>query len=364
MPETILQFGTGKFLRAFADLFIHEANDACSAVVAVQSTGSDRARLLNARGGRYHVAIRGLAEGRPVEKVVEVRSIRRALSAARQWTDVLDVARLPSLRAIVSNATEAGYTLRPEDALDDYPPRSFPAKLLAVLRARWQVRMPGVAILPCELYDDNAERLRGLVAEQARRWGLPWPLINWLKVECAWHNTLVDRIVSAPPPGDPLAADDPLMAVAEPYAQWLIEDEFDVPELLGHPAVRCVEHLAPYALRKVRILNGAHTALVAKAMPLGLKTVREAVEDRRIGVWLRGLLFEEIVPVLEGRTDGPREFAEQTLERFANPLQEHRLADIALLHDVKLQTRLAPTLAEFRARFGSTPPRLAEVMRG
>jgi tagaturonate reductase len=158
-----------------------------------------------------------------------------------------------------------------------------------------------------------------------------------------------------------LAAEDPLMAVAEPFALWLIEDEPDLPGLLGHPAVQCVERLAPYALRKVRILNGAHTALVAKAMPLGFQTVRDAVLDRKVGAWLRDLLFKEIVPVLEGRTENPREFAAQTLERFANPFQEHRLADIALHHDVKLQTRLAPTLAEFRARFGRTPRRLAEV---
>ena len=27
LPETILQFGAGRFLRAFADLFIHQANE-------------------------------------------------------------------------------------------------------------------------------------------------------------------------------------------------------------------------------------------------------------------------------------------------------------------------------------------------
>lgn len=117
-----------------------------------------------------------------------------------------------------------------------------------------------------------------------------------------------------------------------------------------------------YALRKVRILNGAHTALVAKALPLGLVTVREAVADAGVRAWLEGLLFEEIVPALEGRTDDPAGFAHQTLERFANPFLDHRLADIALHHDVKLQTRLAPTAAEFRERFGRAPRRLGEVL--
>ena len=63
LPETVLQFGSGRFLRAFADLFIHHANEAgqnVGRVVIIQSTGDDRATLLNQRGGRYVVALRGV----------------------------------------------------------------------------------------------------------------------------------------------------------------------------------------------------------------------------------------------------------------------------------------------------------------
>jgi len=104
--ETVLQFGTGKFLRAFADLFLHEMNEsgaAAQGVVAVQSTGCDRVRQLNAGGGRYHVAIRGLDEGRRVDRTVEVRSVCRALSAQGDWHGVLAVARSEGLALIVSN---------------------------------------------------------------------------------------------------------------------------------------------------------------------------------------------------------------------------------------------------------------------
>jgi tagaturonate reductase len=367
MPESIFQFGTGKFLRCFCDLFVHEVSEAgagAGSIVALQSTGHDRARLLNGQQGRYHVAIRGLEQGQPVDRTIQVRSIRRALAAGSDWADSLAAACSASLLMMISNTTEAGYALRPEDTAADAPPRSFPAKLLALLRARREAGGPGVTILPCELYDDNAARLRDLVLQQAQRWHMPQELSDWLQRECAWHNTLVDRIVSAPPPGDPLAARDPLFAVAEPFALWLIEGAPRAPGLIGHPAVQCVAQLAPYALRKVRILNGAHTALVAKARPLGFETVRQAVLDPQIGAWLRGLLFEEIVPTLAGRTDAPQRFAEQTLERFANPLIEHRLADIALHHDVKLRTRLLPTCAEFRRRFGRVPKRLDEVLGG
>jgi len=365
LPETILQFGTGKFLRCFADLFVHEANEAGQAVgrVAVlQSTGFERAKAFNDQGGRYHVAVRGLDDGRRVDRTVEVKSVSRALVAATDWGAVVELGSSESLATVLSNVTEAGYALNAPDRPTDAPPRSFPAKLLAVLSARFEAGRAGVAILPCELLQSNGDRLLELVLEQARKWDLPDRLTDWLRTECTWHNTLVDRIVSAPPPGDPLADSDPLFAVAEPFALWLIEGPLSLAGLVEHAAVEQVEELEPYYLRKVRILNGAHTALVAKARPLGFETVCEAVLDPEVGTWLKLLLLEEIVPTLEGRTEAPQQFALDTLQRFANPYLEHRLADIALHHDVKLQTRLVPTLHEFRRRFGRTPKRLGEIL--
>ncbi len=365
--RTILQFGTGKFLRAFADLFVHEMNQSgatAGTVVVVQSTGSERTRQFYASGGRYHVAIRGLQEGREVDRMIEVSSVRRALAAQAEWQEVMAVARSASLAAVVSNTTEAGYALDPAEGPGNPTPRSFPAKLLAVLAARFEAGQPGVTILPCELLEQNGPRLRQLVLDQAARWKLSEPLVDWLQAACAWPSTLVDRIVSAPRADDPMAARDPLFAVAEPFALWLIEGTQEVPVFGGHPAVQSVEALEPYYLRKVRILNGAHTALVAKARPLGFETVRQAVLDPEIGRWLERLLFDEIVPTLEGRTDGPEQFARQCLERFANPFLEHRLADIALAHETKLHTRLVPTYHEFQSRFGRTPRLLGEILQG
>ncbi len=206
--ETILQFGTGKFLRAFADLMVHEQNESgqpVGYVAMVQSTGSDRAAILNRQQGRYHVAIRGLHRGQTVNRVVEVQSVHRGLAAATQWDEVLDLARRPELRLIVSNTTEAGYRLEDDDIPGQQAPRSFPAKLLRVLECRFHAGLGGVTILPCELLEDNGQRLLALVVEQARRWDLAEPLVAWLRTACAWPNTLVDRIVAAPPAEDPWA---------------------------------------------------------------------------------------------------------------------------------------------------------------
>lgn len=365
LPETILQFGSGRFLRAFADLFIHQANEAGQAVgrvVIVQSTGDDRAGALARQGGRYHVVVRGLENGKIVDRVEPVASVSRALVAGAQWDEVLGLARSPDLRVIVSNTTEAGYDLDPRDGPTDAPPRAFPAKLLAVLRARFEAGQRGLTIVPCELREHNASLLRGLVLDLARRWQLGEALVQWLENDCAWLETLVDRIVTGTPRDHPLLASDPMLTACEPYALWAIQDKPGADHFLRHPAVVWAANVESYFLRKVRILNGGHTALLIKAWPRGLRTVREAVEDAELGPWLERLLFEEIVPVLEGRVEGPAEFARQVLERFKSPFIEHRLADIAVNHAAKVPVRLVPTRDEYRARFGHNPPLLQEVL--
>jgi tagaturonate reductase len=366
LPETILQFGGGRFLRAFADLFIHHANQqgqAAGRVVVVQSTGDERAAALNRQAGRYHVHIRGFQDGALVDRTEISESIRRGLVAAVQWEQVRTLARSPQLRIILSNTTESGYNLDPADRPGDAPPRSFPAKLLAVLYERFRAGQPGLTIVPCELREHNADVLQGLLLQLGAEWKLPEAFRQWLGVDCVWLNTLVDRIVTDPTPDHPLRKEDALLAVCEPYALWAIQEKARADVFLRHPSVVWTDDVQPYFLRKVRILNGAHTALLIKAQPRDFTTVREAVLDPELGTWLERLLLEEVVPTLEGRVEAPAEFARQTLERFRNPFLEHQLASIATHHAAKVEVRLVPTRDEFRAQFGRTPPLLDEVLR-
>ncbi len=370
-PETILQFGAGRFLRAFADLFIHQANEEgqnVGRIVVVQSTGDERATALNRQKGRYHVAVRGYEGGAVVDRLETSASISRALVAASQWDEVLALARSPQLRIILSNTTESGYNLDPTDKPEDAPPRSFPAKLLAVLRERFETGGSGLIIVPCELREHNADTLRGLLLQLARN--APHShaehrnthaFAAWLEHECVWLNTLVDRIVVDPPADHPLRTEDALLTVCEPYALWAIQER--ISPFIRNPAVVWTPDVQPYFLRKVRILNGAHTALLIRAWPRGFQTVRDAVNDAELGPWLERLLFEEIVPVLEGRVEGPAEFARHVLERFRNPFFDHLLASIAAHHAAKVQVRLQPTFDEFKAKFGRTPPLLQEVLK-
>ena len=425
--ETVLQFGAGNFLRAFADLLIQQASDAgqsgsgkprrtepgcilgsdgvaptqsrtpmpaqastpprrgeanesrlrsgtllrplwttsdqdTGSVVVVQSTPGDRAERLNAQHGSYHVLVRGYRQGQLVDAVERVECISRALVAADDWEAVLRAARAPELRHIVCNTTEAGYQLSDGDTPDDRPPHAFPARLLALLRERHRAGLPGVSVLPCELLENNGDQLKELVLEQHRRWRLPDSLRVWLDEACAFHNTLVDRIVSGMPAEHPLKETDRLLTVADPFVLWIVEARPNQQPFIEHPSIRYVADAGPFQVRKIRILNGAHTALVQKALPMGVPTVRQAVQDERIRPWLEALLFEEIVPTLAGRVEEPEWFARTALERFSNPFVEHRLRDIGLYHATKIGIRLTPTRDEFIDRFGKRPPLLDELL--
>ncbi len=345
-------------MRAFVDLFVSETG--FDEIVVVQSTGIERAEAINQAGGRYHVAVQGFADSRVIDETLEVSSITKALHAGTQWSKVLEIARRPDLRWIVSNTTEAGFVLEEADAGQEGVPASYPAKLLAVLLTRHEAGLPGPVILPCELIERNGDKLRDFVIEQAARWKVSQEALEWLRGACRWVNNLVDRIVPGPPKAHELLGKDPLLLSAEPFAFWAIEssERFE----LKHPAVVTAADITPYYLRKVRILNGLHSALVCKAMPMGIDTVRECLENAEVAAWLDELLYQEIVPVLEGRVEDPEGFARVTLDRFRNPFLEHKLSAIALNHEAKVKVRLVPTYEEYRSKFGKGPRLLGQLV--
>lgn len=366
LPTTILQFGAGKFLRAFADLFIHHANESGQAIgkiAVVQSTGDDRAGRLAAQSGRYHVLIRGYENGQVVDRVEPCESIAQALVANQDWSAILQLARSPELRYVLSNTTEAGYNLDPAETAGPISttPRSFPAKLLSVLHTRYEAGLPGLTVIPCELREHNAQELRKLVVELSHSWGQPDSFRDWLNTRCYWLDTLVDRIVTGTPKDHPLNASDSLLTACEPYALFAIAEAPGADPFISHPAIVRGD-VVPYFLRKVRILNAAHTALLIHVRPLGIPIVREAVQNSAVRAWLEQLLFEEIVPTLEGRVSEPSRFAEQTIERFLNPFLDHQFKDIALHHHEKVRVRLLPTRNEFVEKFARRPRLLDELL--
>jgi tagaturonate reductase len=375
LPERVLQFGTGAFLRGFIDYFVEQANRAGvfnGRVVMVGSTGSGRADLLSRQDGLYTLQVRGRQDGALVDRATVIASVSRALSAREDWDAVLAFARSPELALVVSNTTETGITLDPEDRPDLNPPRSFPGKLTAVLFERAQTfdydPSKGLIILPCELIEANGDTLRRTVQVQAERWGLGEAFAAWLGEANRFCNTLVDRIVPGTP-DDPedlyhtLGYRDALLTVAEPYRLWAIEGDADFrarfPLAGVDPGILIEDDITPYRERKVRLLNGAHTAMVPAALLCGLQTVNEAMQHPGVSRFIEGVMLDEIVPALDIDEAMARSFARAVLDRFANPFIRHELVAITLQQTMKMKVRIVPSLLQYMRRRGEVPPLLA-----
>jgi tagaturonate reductase len=374
LPEKIVQFGTGAFLRGFVEAFVDEANrrgELNGSIVAVASTESRRDTVLNEQDGLYTLVVQGREGSAARQRYRIVSSLSRAIPARKRWDEVLALAHEPAIEIVVSNTTELGITFDPDDSFDARPPRSFPGKLTRFLVERAlafdYAERAGLVVLPCELIDDNGALLGEIVRRLAREWKLGPRFFTWLDRAVIFCNTLVDRIVPGAPSADEarrvarvFGYRDGLLTSCEPYALFAIEGNDALRARLGFandPRVVVAPDIRPYRERKIRVLNGAHTITVPAALLAGLETVRDAVRDERVGRFMRRAIFDEIVPGLA--VPDAESFAVEVLERFANPYVRHALIDITLHGTTKMRVRVVPSILAYQQLTGRPPTSLA-----
>jgi tagaturonate reductase len=377
-PEKVLQFGEGNFLRCFVDWMFNELNKKAnfngSSIVVVQPIEMGMVDMLNEQDGLYTLYLRGLQNGKVENYHETINIISRGLNPYTQFEAFIQTAENPEMRFVISNTTEAGIAYKPEDKASDTPPSSYPAKLAVWLYHRYKTfngdAAKGIHIIPCELIDKNAYFLKKYIIQLAADWKLEEGFLNWLNNACTFNNTLVDRIV----PGYPkdriaeitteLGYEDKQVVEGEPFHLWVIQPENDQLEKeLPFPSVGLnvlyVKDVTPYKVRKVRILNGVHTALVPVAYLYGIDTVRESMEDAVVGKFIKDALFEEIIPTLDLPLQELQDFAAAVLERFSNPFIKHLLMSISLNSWSKFETRVLPSVLEYIKRKGSVPKHLS-----
>ena len=350
-PEKIVQFGGGNFLRGFVEWMVERLNsetDFAGSIVVVKASphrgSSDVYGQLTEQDGLFHLLLTDSQDGQAIMHTQLISSISRVINPYEQFANYLALARQPEVRFVVSNTTEVGIVFVDSDKRDDQPPATFSAKLTLFLYERY-CHFAGAAdkgwiILPCELIADNGAKLKECVLAYAQLWQLEEGFRVWLESDNIFVNTLVDRIVTGFPHEraeavcEQLGFADKLLVEGEQYHSWVIEaPDWVQQEFPTHQTdlnVKFVADVQPYRELKVRILNGAHTALVPVAYLAGLRTVREGVEDEMIGRFLDRLLFDEILPTLSVPAAERERMARDVLHRFRNPYLHHQLLTISL----------------------------------
>ena len=369
MEERIIQIGTGVFLRGFADWMIDKMNKSAgfdSGVIVCQSTSGKTSDIFNAQDGLFTVRLTGMMDGKPETSYDLVSCVTRSLSIPDDFKAFLALADNPQMRFIISNTTEAGIAFVKTDPFE--VPLTFPGRLTRLLYRRFTKHPDnGFIIIPCELIEDNGNELKKAVLNYAGSWGLDDGFKTWLDMKCVFCGTLVDRIIAGFPREkaesifEELGYRDELLVEGEFFHLWVIEAPEEVsrefPAEKAGLNVIFTTDIRPYRERKVRILNGTHTAMLPIAYLSGIDTVREALENPLINRFVRETIFNEIVPAV--KAPGAKEFADEVLNRFMNPFIVHRFSSIMLNSFPKWRARLLPTVIDYYHLTGSITERIA-----
>jgi tagaturonate reductase len=369
LPEKVLQFGTGVLLRGLPDYFIDKANKQQvfnGRVVVVKSTATPGADAFEEQDCLYTQCIRGIEHSQLVDEYIINASISRVLTAATQWSLILDLAANLAMQVVISNTTESGLVLVKEDTIHVGVPSSFPGKLLAFLYKRWQVfggaEAAGMVILPTELVPNNGFVLKDIVNQLAVSNELETGFIDWLNQHNHFCNTLVDRIV----PGAlspvlteeaklELGYEDGLMIMSEPFALWAIEsDKPAIKRQLSFAEVNqgivITASIQKFRDLKLRLLNGTHSFSCAIALLAGFKTVKEAMLNKAFVHYLDALMLHEISPSIVNQEidlTTACSFAAGVKERFANPSIEHKWISIAVNYTEKMRLRNIALIVQY-----------------
>jgi tagaturonate reductase len=374
-PEKVMQYGEGGFLRAFVDWMIdilNEKTDFNGNVVIIQPLERGMSDTLNGQNCLYTTALRGVQNGVTVEELRAIKSVSRCINPYTDYDAYMKRAENPDLRFVVSNTTEAGIAYGENDKLDDKPQKSYPGKVTAFLYRRFKHfngdASRALVFIPCELIDKNGDKLRELVSRYAAEWKLGSDFTAWL-AHCDFCNSLVDRIVPGYPKEEAadlcekLGYEDSMLDAAEIFHLWVIETKREHSnELPFHKAALNViwtDDMSFYRTRKVRILNGAHTSSVLGAFLYGLNTVEECIHDPLTYAFMKKAIFGEIIPSMDGDTGELTRYADDVLERFANPYIKHLLLSISLNSVSKFKTRVLPSIKGYIKKRGTVPAALS-----
>lgn len=360
LPIKVVQFGEGNFLRAFVDYAFQRLNnevDFNAGIAVVQPLKDGMVNMINDQDGLYTLFMNGIKKGEKIQDIQLISNIVKAINPYSDFADYLALAKEPALQFIVSNTTEAGIEFLDTDTPDMQPPAAFPAKLTVLLHERFKHfngdTSKAVTIIPCELIDYNSETLKKCILQYCDLWNLDASFIKWVSEDCTYHSTLVDRIVPGYPRAEieeynsKLEYQDNLIVAAEPFFLWAIEGGEDLKAKLPFDKtdlnVKIVDDIRPFKMIKVRILNGAHTAMVPVSLLFGNKLVMETVNGGFTGPFVDNVIAEisETLPMDKNEITA---YAEEVMDRFRNPFIKHALADIALNSISKFKVRVLPSL--------------------
>lgn len=358
----IVHIGVGGFHRAHLALYCHllaqRGGDWGICGLGLLAGDQAMADALAAQGHLYTFTEKGTGtrRSRVVGSIVDF-----AMAADDAEPAVARVAA-DTTRIVSMTVTEAGYDPTPRNQ------QTFDV-IAAGLDRRRRSRAGGVTILSCDNVRGNGDAARRCVLEAARRHDAG--LADWVGGECTFPNSMVDRITPQTADEDrrhlvdEFGLADRWPVVAEPFWQWVLEDEFAA----GRPdfdevGVLFSDGVHAWELYKLRLLNAGHSAIAYLSALADITYVDEALATPEVREFLTRLLLDEALPTLDPIPGHPPEdYVATVLARFANTGVRDQIARLCIDGTSKFPTFLMPTI-ERQLELGGPVARSALALAG
>lgn len=298
-----------------------------------------------------------------------IGSLGRTLFAGDQADAAMAVLCAETTRIITMTITEKGYYRQPSggaldagatdvrhDLAHPATPRTAIGWIASALAARRTAGRPGLTIVSCDNLPNNGDAVRRVLLDFCER--RDPELRRWVEANVTFPSTMVDRIVPAPTDetraalSARLGVRDQAGVVTEPFSQWVIEDDF----CRGRPAWEragafMTAEIALFETMKLRLLNGAHSALAYLGHLAGHRFVSDCVTDPVMRGYIRTMMRDEIMPTVACPAGfSLAGYIDQLMQRFANPQLRHRCLQIAMDGSQKLPQRQLNTIRDRLAR--------------
>ena len=373
----IVHLGLGAFARAHLavvnDAALRAGADPDWGICGVSLRQADTRDALAPQDGLYALALRSAGEdGQPRQQLAVIGCLLETLVAPEGPQAVLARIAGPDTRIVSVTVTEKGYCHDPasgrlnlahpdivHDLAQPAAPRSTIGFLVRGLQRRRTAGLGPLTLMSLDNLPANGHLLRGMVLAFAAR--VDAGLADWIDAACAFPCSMVDRIVPRTTGEDrhevaeALGVRDAWPVLAEPYLEWVVEDRF----VAGRPdwtagGARFVDEAEPFETLKLRMVNGAHSALAYLSVMAGWATVDQAVAQPALQRYLADLMRKEIEPTLPALPGlDVAQYRQRLLQRYANPALKHHTRQIAMDGSQKLPQRLLETM---RARLAADLP--------
>jgi mannitol 2-dehydrogenase len=370
----VVHIGVGGFHRAHQAMYLDRLMNKGQALdwgicgVGVMPADRKMQEALDAQDGLYTLVLKhsdGTYEPRVIGSIVEY------LFAPDDPEAVIEKMAAPSTRIVSLTVTEGGYNIsditgefnaaNPDVVADLEPgavPRTTFGLITEALRRRRERGVVPFTVMSCDNLQGNGRLARRAFAAFARLRDAE--LGDWVEREVQFPNCMVDRITPVTTDADRaevterFGIEDRWPVVCEPFTQWVLEDAFtDGRPPYQEAGVQIVDHVEPYELMKLRLLNVCHQGLAYFGYLCGYRLAHEAAQDPLFQAFLLGYMDEEATPTLApvpGVDLG--EYKHTLIERFSNPEVRDTIARLCAESSDRIPKWLVPVIRQQLATGG------------